>query len=240
MANSVETGMLKPVASTDTFVVSTSAVENWLQGKINATAALAKAKGEEHIPPVNVTLFTLKSSAKFCPFVCVLPEEALKKNRGGRGNDEELSIFNPSDSQGTSKFLPHVWLAVRSFMYNKDDKGAFRSSDLRRDLGLTSQAVNYLTTVMFPRTETKAGSKITMMLMDPLRIFYAMVKEAEEAKGGRIGDFVIEILKTEHNQGTDFTYTFNKVPKSSNKKGKKELAREVERMMGRAIQRGSR
>lgn len=234
MAQNVETGCIKPVASTDTFVVSTSKVEEWLQRQLNATAAVAKQHGD-NVPPVNLTLFTLRASHKFYPFVIVLPEEALMRS-GGKNNDEELSIFNPEDSQNVSRFLPHVWNVVKNYMYNKDDKKAFRSNDLRRALELSATASNYLSTVVFPRSENKNGTKIALCLLDPLRIFFAM---ANEASPGQSSNYQIEILKTEHNQNTDYTYTFNKVPKDPRRKNGKDLANELEKMMLNAARRGT-
>ena len=234
MAQSVETGFIRPVASTETYVVSTTKVEEWLQRQVNATAALAKSKGE-NVPPVNLTLFTLRASETFHPFVIMLPEEALVKQN--RNDEEEMSIFNPESSQNFSRFLPHIWKVVQNFMYNKDDKKAFRSNEWRRALGLAGTTSQYLSTVVFPRSEEKNGVKFTIMLLDPLRIFYAMAREAGDQWKT---DFQIEITKTERNQGTDYSYTFNKVPKDPKKKKGKDIVSDIERMMLVAARRGTK
>lgn len=235
MAQNVETGFIKPVASTEKFVVSTSKVEEWLQRQVNAAAAIAKNNGND-VPPVNLTLFTLRASEKFHPFVIMLPEEALIK-RGQSGEDEEMSIFNPESSQNVSKFLPHIWQVVKAYMYNKDDKKAFRSNEWRRALGLSGATSQYLATVVFPRSESKNGIRFAVMLLDPLRVFYAMAKEASSSWKS---DFQIEIEKTERNQGTDFSYIFNKVPRDPKKMKGKDLKNDIQRMMMEAARRGTK
>lgn len=235
MAQSVETGCIKPVASTDTFVVSTSEVEEWLQRQINAGAARANSKGEK-VPQVNLTLFTLRASQKFHPFVAVLPEEALI-NKGGGNNDEELSIFNPDESQQIDKFLPHIWVVIKTYMYSIEDKKGIKGSEMRRTLGLTANCSNYISTVMSPRCDFKNGQKITMVLLDPLRIFFAM---ANQASGGNGNGHQIEILKTVLNQGTDYKYTFNRVPRDPKRKKGKDLKHDLERMMLNASRRGTK
>lgn len=235
MAQNVETGFIKPVASTEKYVVSTSKVEEWLQRQINATAAVARNNGND-VPPVNLTLFTLNASEKFRPFVACLPEEALIK-RGKSDDDEELDIFNPEHSQNYTKFLPHIWKVVQAYMYDKDDKKAFRSNEWRGALGLSGTTSQYLATVVFPRCESKNGTRYTVMLLDPLRIFYAMVKEVSTTWKS---DFKIEVEKTERNQDGDYAYTFNKVPADPKKKGKKDMIHDIQRMITEAARRGTK
>ena len=233
MAN-VETGYIKPVASTEKFVVSTSRVEEWLQRQINATAAVAKQNGHD-VPPVNLTLFTLRASEKFHPFVIILPEEAMVR-RGKNDDEEEMEMFNPESSQNTRKFLPHVWKVVSAYMYNRNDKKAFRSNEFRRTLRLTGDTSQYLSTIIYPNTSEKNGMRFTVMLIDPRRVFYAMAREGTGWKT----DFQIEIEKTERNQGTDFSYTFNKVPKDSKKRKGKDVVNDIQKMMLTAARRGTK
>lgn len=235
MAQNVETGCLRPVASTDTFVVSTSRVEEWIQRQVNAATALAK-KNEKEAPPVNLTLFTLKSSDKFYPFVIVLPEEALVKS--GRSNEEELSIFKPEESQGTERILPHIWKVISAYMYTSDDKKIFHSNNWRHDLELSANTAHFLATCVMPRTQVRDNARCTIMLLDPLRVFYGMAKEASDTWKD---NFQIEIVKVDKNQGTDYSYRFDKVPRNPRgKKSKDALANDIERMLMAAARRGTK
>lgn len=223
---------IKPLATIETYKCSTHEVEEWVQSLLNVTAVAQKQRGGKDAPQVNATVFSLKTSQKFYPFVAILPEIALFERTN---NDEELSIFSPEEMNGAGKLRPHVWAALSPFIYSKDDKQAFHSANARSIFGISGETGKYLASLCSPKVERRGDNTIVTCLLDPLRIFHGMVKGNSNP-----ADYAIEIESTQHNQGSDYTYTFQKVPKSGKNRRRADVQAEVERAMYNSIRRGGR
>ena len=209
----------RPVETNETWTFTTEDVRDYVQDRINVFIAAERQSGKK-IPDIPITLVTVQYTKKFAPFAIMLPEEALETR--SKNSEETLSVFENEKNEQLAKLLKPVWSAITSFLYTGDDKKNFkRNQTLRNGLDLTMSNVNEITLMCSPRTvitDKRKNTTVVICLLDPIRIFSAMVmKENERLKDGT-PSYTINKISFDKVNHENYKYTFSKCPKKLKKK----------------------
>jgi hypothetical protein len=153
----------------------------------------------------------------------------LKDKQRRRPNDEP-SIFNPKDSDGTVAIYDSIAKMFSSYTYDKADGEAFFSADWRRARGVSTTTSAVLKRNRVPRVQKFGGNLETVtFLIDPIRVFHDMLVMKNST-----ANFMIDINNWQKLRSGEFRYDMTRIIRK--KKGKKNngddnIADEINRMM---------
>ena len=209
------------------FSITTSQVEEYLQRKLNVVVNGMRQNGFYNGEDIDVRVITVELGSKFIPFTVVLPMNVLKDKRKQRHNDEP-SIFNPKDSDGTVAIHDSIAKMFSSYTYDKSDGEAFFSADWRRARGVSTTTSAVLKRNRMPRVQKFGGNmEMVTFLIDPIRVFHDMLM-----MDNNNANFMIEIDNWQKLRSGEFKYDMRRVVrKKKGKKGGNDIADEINRRM---------
>lgn len=210
------------------FSVTTSQVEEYLQRKLNVVVNGMRQNGFYHGEDIDVRVITVELGSKFIPFTVVLPMNVLKDKRKQRRNNDEPSVFNPKDSDGTVAIHDSIAKMFSSYTYDKSDGEAFFSADWRRARGVSTTTSALLKRNRVPRVQKFGGNmEMVTFLIDPIRVFHDMLM-----MDNNNANFMIEIDNWQKLRSGEFRYDMRRVVrKKKGKKGGNDIADEINRRM---------
>lgn len=201
---------LTPTQTEIPYNITTSQVEEYLQGKINLAM-----KDQGH---VQIQVLTIQPGKKFAPIMIFFPENASNAGKQ-RGNGSELSIFQ-GESASKIQLDQRLYRAISPYVFNKEDENAFFSADWRRRVGVPANMSQALKAYRKPHLQTFQKGKIKLIgvMLDPVRIFHDMLasNSFEEAKRERFYVYIQEIEKIK-NANVTYTVTRERADGSSGK-----------------------
>ena len=210
------------------FNITTTEVEEYLQRKLNAVVNGMRQNGLYKGDDIDVRVITVELGSKFIPFTVVLPMNVLKERQKYRPNDEP-SIFNPKDSDGTVVIHDPIAKMFSSYTYDKNDGEAFFSADWRRARGVSTTTSAVLKRNRLPRVQKFGGNmEAVTFLIDPIRVFHDMLMMENNN-----ANFIIEINNWQKLRSGEFRYEMSRVirNKKKGKKGGNDIAEEINRRM---------
>lgn len=232
MASEIRTRSgLNPNENALPYSITTSAVESYLQKKVDVICnRMAKENGGK-ADDINVRLYTTEAGKSFLPFVVVLPLEVLSQRN--KQKKKMASIFDTKSEDGTASMRPEFYELFKSYVYNKDDEAAFFSDDWRRQRHVSRETSPVLKSMRTPKVVSLNGGQIKTVsfMIDPLRIFHDMLESEDDRR-----NFKVEVVDWQKMQAGEYRYDLKRViNKNKNKqKYKDTLAAELNRkMLGR-------
>lgn len=216
-----------PVENEIPYSITTEEVEQFLQKKFNSLAELARKNGTD-AENIKVMLFTSDCGKKLKPFIVLLPTSVLASKKD-KGNNQELSMFNPDSSEKSVRLKQWVYELLNCYQYDKTDKQLFFNQAWRRQVGISMHTAHILKANCFPHIQkfNKGRIKYVTCLLDPVRIFHDMLGDVENPKA----QFDTWIGKTEKIRLTSYRYDVYRTVKGKHNKEDKPyqdiLAREL-------------
>ena len=190
---------LMPTQQEIPYNISTSQVEEYLQGKINLAT-----KDQGHI---DVQVLTIQPGKKFAPIMIFFPENVSNNGRH-QNNGNELSIFQSGGGNEKVMLDQKLYRAIAPYVFNKEDENAFFSADWRRRVGVPANMSPLLKAYRKPHLQKFHNGKIKLIaiMLDPIRIFHDMLSSnnPEEARRERFCVFIQNIEKIKN---ANVTYT---------------------------------
>ena len=209
------------------FSITTLDVEQYLQRKLNVVVNGMRQNGQYSGEDIEVKIVTVEMGSKFIPFTVVLPMNVLRDKR--RHPKDELSIFNPKDSDATVNIYEPIMKMFASYTFDKADGDAFFSADWRRARGVSTTTSAVLKRNRLPRVQKLNNGSMERItfLIDPIRVFHDMlVMDANNT------NFRIEVEGWQKIRSGEFRYDMRRViNKKKNKKGGQSFADELNRKM---------
>lgn len=213
------------------FRISTEDVERYLQKKFDAVSAKLRAEGVD-APNIDVHVDSGEASRKFVPLAITLGLDVIEDKRAkekGNNNRDELPMFNPTRNTGNyANISTPYWKILEAYQYDKKDRTVFQSSNWCHQMGVSRESSRNLVMLSVPRIhQVDKETKIVLMLLDPIRVFYDMLINTEQT--GR--KFSIKIEKLKRQETGEFIYSVVRYSgKSKNsKKNNFNLAEELNR-----------
>lgn len=232
MASEIKTRAgINPNESALPYSITTSAVESYLQKKVDVLCnRMAKENGGK-AEEINVRLYTTEAGKTFLPFVVILPMDVLVQRN--KQKKKMASIFDTKSEDGTAMMRPELHELFKSYVYNKDDEAAFFSDDWRRQRHVARETSPALKSLRTPKVTTLNNGQIKAVsfMIDPLRIFHDMLESDDDRRS-----FKVEVVDWQKIQTGEYRYDLKRViNKNKNKqKYKDTLAAELNRkMLGR-------
>jgi hypothetical protein len=210
------------------FSITTADVEEYLQRKLNVVVNGMRKDSNYTGEDIEVKVITVEMGSKFIPFTVVLPMSVLT-NKRKRQPKEELSIFNPKDSDATVTIYEPIMRMFSSYTFDKADGEAFFSSDWRRARGVSTTTSAVLKRNRVPRVQKLNNGTMERVtfLIDPIRVFHDMLVMDDNAT-----NFRIEIDDWQKIKSGEFRYDMTRVvSKKKGKKGGNNFADELNRKM---------
>lgn len=173
MANYNTRAGLTPSERELPFVITTSDVSDYLNGRLEA---LVKTMNT----PMNIELSvaSVEAGSKFVPFTVVLSPNTAK-HRNNVSNDTEPSVFRPNDNDGSVRLIEPIAKLLGVYAYDKADGEAFFSADWRRARGVSTNSSAILKKNRTPRMmkfkTNKGPVDRVIFLIDPIRVFHDML-----------------------------------------------------------------
>lgn len=210
------------------FSITTTDVEQYIQRKLNVVVNGMRQNGIYKGEDIEVKVITVEMGSNFIPFTVVLPMNVLKERV--RRPKEELSIFNPKDSDSTVTLYEPIARMFSSYTFDKADGEAFFSSDWRRARGVSTNTSSILKHNRLPRIQklNNGSMERVTFLIDPIRIFHDMlVMDTNNT------NFKIEIKDWQKIRSGEFRYDMKRVlnTKKNKKGGGNSFADELNRKM---------
>lgn len=217
--NGSRTGIV-PVETVEKYEITTAQVQDYLQKRINMFTSAGRNKGDANIEDIPISVTSIDFSKKFVPFMIILPEEAIaeKNNDGSNGT---WKVFQDETAEASSQLVRHVWSAIVSYCYTKNDRKAFLNSpSLKKTLLLTGGTPNKIANHCSPKIiKASRDQKNAVCLLDPIRVFSDIIRtsNSEVNKDGSPRYLTI-IEKVEKLSADNYKYTVIKEPKKSKDK----------------------
>lgn len=206
------------------FKCTTLDVEAYLQKKIDVAVELAKEKNPD-LSDIDIRLTTTTLFGKdFLPFLLMLPTSALidYERKRKKKVEGELSIFNQQDDARRSTLRPEIFNAIKPFKYTNEDKEFFRGNN-NRYVKYDHRKVPSLISFMDPKTiglgRGKNKRSQVVVLIDPVRIFFDMVKDVDYPDDNF--DIEISMKATKRLKSGIYEYKFIRDADFNRKKNKK-------------------
>lgn len=209
------------------FSITTTDVEEYLQRKLNVVVNGMRQNGFYKGEDVELKVITVEMGSKFVPFTVVLPTSVLKDKK--RQPKDELSIFNPKDSDSTVIIYEPIMKMFSSYVFDKADGEAFYSADWRRARGVSTTTSATLKRNRLPRVQrlNNGSMERVTFLIDPIRVFHDMLMMENNN-----ANFKIEIENWQKIRSGEFKYDMKRVVnKNKGKKGGNNFAEELNRKM---------
>lgn len=189
---------LMPTQTEVPYLVTTSEVEEYLQGKVNVAL-----KDQGHM---NIQVLTIQPGKKFAPLMIFFPESASNSGRPQGGNNE-LSVFK-GENASKIQLDQRLYKAISPYVFNKEDENAFFSADWRRRVGVAANMSQTLKAYRKPHLQKFQNGKIKLIgvMLDPVRIFHDMLS-AENYEDAKRERFCVFIEKIEKIKNANVTYT---------------------------------
>lgn len=210
------------------YAITTSIAEKYLQDKVDVICAKAK----ELPNSVDVKLYTTEPGRNFAPFVIVLPTSVLvEKGKKNRENKNVDAFFDNKTYSDEENLLEPFKKLFGAYTFNKHDVKAFMSNDWRRARGVDRRTSDTLRSMALPRTNSYgSGDKrvtVVTFLIDPLRLFYDMLKMKDDNR-----DYHVEIERWEKVKDGEFRYYVKRmINRGKKNKYGDTIARELNRRM---------
>jgi hypothetical protein len=220
---------LQPSEQELPFNITTTDVEQYMQKKLNVVVNGMRNNGLYNGDDIEVKIVTVEMGSKFIPFTVVLPMNVLKDKKK-RQTKDELSIFNPKDSDATVNIYDPIMKLFSSYVFDKADGEAFYSADWRRARGVSTTTSGVLKRNRLPRIQrfNNGGMERVTFLIDPIRVFHDMLTMDDNNS-----NFIVEVENWQKIRSGEFRYDVKRV--INKKKGKKgggnNLADELNRKM---------
>ena len=198
------------------FDITTTQVMEYLQRKLNVVVNGMRTSDRYNGPDIDVSVITVEMGTKFVPFTVVLPTTVLKDNGKKRRDKNELSIFNPKDSDSTANIYEPIAKMFASYTYNDADGEAFYSADWRRARGVSNTSSSILKRNRRPSVQRFNNGSVekVVFLIDPIRVFHDMLTMDDNN-----ANFRVEIESWQKIRSGEFKYDVRRV--INKKKGKK-------------------
>ncbi len=219
---------IRPSTTELPFSVKTSDAENYLQSRFDLLPGVLKG--------TKVILLTTEVSKIFLPFIILLPTTVVKgSNKRNGGGENELSLFNPDESDSSRVQLQQeVYATLAPYVYNKTDEQAFFSPNWARMCNVGTQKAQMLKYTRTPHIQKYGQSKhkFVAMLIDPIRLFHDMLSDVNSKENFRISISGSEKIRDGH-------FKYNVVKTANGHKDRDELnyeemiAKELNRRMGK-------
>ena len=209
------------------FSITTADVEQYMQRKLNVVVNGMRQNGLYNGEDIEVKVITVEMGSKFIPFTVVLPMNVLKDKR--RHPKDELSIFNPKDSDATVTIYEPIMKMFASYVFDKADGEAFFSADWRRARGVSTTTSAVLKRNRLPRIQKLNNGTMERVtfLIDPIRVFHDMLMMNDNNT-----NFRVEIDNWQKIRSGEFRYDMKRViNKKKGKKGGNNFADELNRKM---------
>ena len=209
------------------FSITTTDVEQYMQRKLNVVVNGMRQNGLYKGEDIEVKVITVEMGSKFVPFTVVLPMNVLKDKK--RHPKDELSIFNPKDSDATVNIYDPIMRMFASYVYDKADGEAFYSADWRRARGVSTTTSAVLKRNRLPRVQklNNGSMERVTFLIDPIRVFHDMLMMENNN-----ANFSINVENWQKIRSGEFRYDIKRVVnKKKGKKGGNSFADELNRKM---------
>lgn len=120
---------------------------------------------------------------RYVMFTLTLPMSVLVGEKD-KGNDIP-EIFRPQSDSGIPPLKQPFHLLLKSLVYDADERKAFSTNKMRRELGATQSQMAAIKSVLTPRIQKMKNSngkweKYVVICVDPLKVFHAMYTEVNE------------------------------------------------------------
>ena len=196
------------------FSITTADVEQYLQRKLNVVVNGMRQNNQYSGDDIDVKVVTMEMGSKFIPFTVVLPMSVLKDKK--RQPKNELSVFNPKDSDATVPIYDPIAKMFSSYTFDKADGDAFFSQDWRRARGVSTNNSAVLKSNRLPKIRrfNHGNMEKVIFLIDPIRVFHDMLTMDNNPT-----NFRIEIENWQKIRAGEFRYDMKRV--INKKKGKK-------------------
>lgn len=225
---------LRPDESHLPFVITTKDVQNYLQKRIDVVLEEQRKNGE-YISDVKImNIISIDASSTFIPMLVFLPESVIEQEKYApvKGN----SIFN-TNPKGRALRLNNVIFNVLSpYMYDQRDRESFGTGLMKNTLKMSREKIYRIQEWSKPSLfKTRNGkSRNIVLLIDPIRVFYDMLKYTDKEAAKQQFRINIEDCK-KREKGYYMYYVIRE--ELSPKKKNTDLAVEVEQKM-RSVNRG--
>ena len=210
------------------FSITTTDVKQYMQRKLNVVVNGMRQNGLYSGEDIEVEVITVEMGSNFIPFTVVLPMNVLKERK--RRSKDELSIFNPKDSDATVGIHEPIMKMFASYTFDKADGEAFFSADWRRARGVSTTTSAVLKNNRLPRIQKFNNGNLERVtfLIDPIRVFHDMLMMENNNT-----NFMVEIYGWQKIRSGEFRYDMKRTINNKKKKGKggNTLADELNRKM---------
>lgn len=169
---------LKPNESCMPYRITTDDVKNYLQNAFNEVVAVARKKGIQ-MSDIDIQLYSNEYySKKFVPFVLLLPLSVLV-NGGDQENDDVNDILAcaPKDND-LVRVNQIIYNFISTFTFDSSDRQFFKSNSFKMEYGITYKKSAELINATKIRVQHFGNGKykLVSVLLDPIRLFYAMTQ----------------------------------------------------------------
>lgn len=170
---------------------------------------------------VEITLSTTRMSSKFYPFLLIMPSSVLKE-RAGKQQKNELSIFNPQHSERAANMKKPLYEIIKPFMYDENDKEAFFTPTLQHELKISSRISGSIKANCRLKIHSfdKGRANYVAVLLDPIRLLHNMATFVNNS-----APFIIQVDQVEQVKGGNFRYHFYQV--FTTNRGKKKKGNDI-------------
>lgn len=222
-------GGLTPDQNQLPFSITTTVVENYLNKKLEAAY---HASGETGAP-AEVKIISKEYGKNFAPFVIVIPERYLI-SRGGHnnksGNIPDLFNANTQNGGKSNYKIDNIAYSaiINPYKFDEDDMNAFMSDNWRHMTCVSRESANALRNYCKLRVAKfdNGRSRMGYMLIDPIRIFYDILKI-----NGDNREFSVFVKGFNKQKEGGFNYNVVRVINSKNKQKNNSLINDLNRLL---------
>lgn len=153
------------------FEISTSQLQEYLQGKVNSLCAAGGFKD-----PVKVNLMSFRLSRKygkqFVPFLLNLSESALVRERSN--DDDDINpIFVTGTQSNDVRLIDPIYKMIQSMKYTKNGIKWLCLPKTKKELNIPQRSVSLIYEFANPRKLSSGKGSVTISVwLDPIKVFY--------------------------------------------------------------------
>lgn len=222
----INRGKIKPISIDEIFEISTNTARDYLKAKINAIP------GRENL---NVTLYTLRISERFQPFMVLMPKTVLVDHHRENGEEYDAlrELFTPANKEGGRKRIKmakEIFELIKNYTFGEIFTDIENDRSLRSRLGLTRSGIQDMKWIRRPHIERfgKGDKKVEVVgvALDPALIFSDMLAVIGARDNGM---YEIEIERITRVDNTNAIYRIRRYRKDNSENEDMNINEEIAR-----------
>lgn len=171
---------IEPKGNAPIFEFTTVQIKGFLQGEMNKLTSRLRSDKDgrwKFLGDYKISLITSKLSDSYVAFYLILPSSIQK---GSKQFENVPDVFKPPTHGDSVTMEKPIYEYLSALMYDKDEKGFFRTESARRMYNLRKNEANLLYRFLTPKkTKIKdANGEENLYIvaaLDPLRVFKEMI-----------------------------------------------------------------